>query len=59
MKPWMITMAPDSGRIFRDVYKDVDSFILENDVLKVSVLPERGSKTASIIHKQSGNELLW
>ena len=40
-------------------YKDVGAVILENDLLKVTVLPEWGSKTASIIHKPTGYELLW
>jgi len=40
-------------------YKDVDAVIIENDLLKVTVLPEWGSKTASIVHKSSGYELLW
>lgn len=47
-------MAISSG-----TYKDVDAIILENEVLKVAVLPEWGSKTASIIWKQTGYELLW
>jgi len=61
MKPWMITMVsePDRSGITRGVYKDVDSVILENEFLRVNILPEWGSKTASIIHKQSGSELLW
>jgi len=61
MKPWMITMASEAGvsTVSPGVYKNVDSFILENDFLKVNILPERGSKTASIIHKHSGSELLW
>lgn len=56
----MISMPSESVKssISPGSYKDVDSFILENDFLKVNVLPERGSKTASIIHKQSGSELL-
>ncbi|MFC1538673.1 hypothetical protein ACFL6H_04555 [Candidatus Latescibacterota bacterium] len=40
-------------------YKDVSAVILENDVLKVKILPEYGSKIASLVYKPLNHELLW
>lgn len=40
-------------------YKDVDAAILENDKLKVALLPEIGSKIASIVYKPLNYETLW
>ncbi len=39
-------------------YKGLRAAVLENDILKVVVLPGRGGKTASILHKPKGFELL-
>ncbi len=41
------------------LYKDIQAVILENDVLKVVVLPEYGSKMASLLYKPLNHELLW
>jgi hypothetical protein len=46
-------------RIQRGTYKDVEAVILENDALRVKLLPDWGAKTASLVHKASGCELLW
>ena len=40
-------------------YKDVSTVILENDALTVKILPDWGSKIASIIYKPLNRELLW
>jgi galactose mutarotase-like enzyme len=40
-------------------YKDEDAVVLENDALKVSILPYWGSKLASILYKPLDYELLW
>jgi galactose mutarotase-like enzyme len=40
-------------------YKNEEAIVLENDTLKVSVLPRWGSKLASILYKPLGHELLW
>ena len=40
-------------------YKDVGALILENDVLQVTVTPDHGARTASIIYKPQKRELLW
>jgi galactose mutarotase-like enzyme len=40
-------------------YKDVEALILESDVLRVALLPEFGSKIASIVYKPLSHELLW
>lgn len=45
--------------IRRDRYKDVDAVVLENAILRVSLLPEYGGKIASIYHKPSGYETLY
>lgn len=45
--------------ISKGSYKDVDAVILENDSLRVTVLPEWGSKIQSILYKPSGYEALW
>lgn len=49
-----------SVRVAREsMYKDVFSIVLENDVLRVAVLPEFGSKIASIVYKPLSQEILW
>ncbi len=40
-------------------YKDVSAVICENDKLKVTLLPEVGSKIASAIYKPLNYEALW
>ncbi|HUT65209.1 MAG TPA: hypothetical protein VMZ05_03560 [Spirochaetota bacterium] len=40
-------------------YKEEDAVVLENDALKVSILPRWGSKLASILYKPLDYELLW
>ncbi|MHC4443722.1 MAG: aldose epimerase family protein [Planctomycetota bacterium] len=40
-------------------YKDIEAIFLDNDVLKVVLLPEYGSKIASIVYKPLDYELLW
>ncbi len=40
-------------------YKDEDAVILENDELRVTVVPKRGAKTASIFYKPGSREILW
>src|SRR3990172_4906176 len=40
-------------------YKDVRAVVLEDEALKAVLLPDFGSKIASIIHQPDGCELLW
>ena len=40
-------------------YKDLDSVVLENDILRVEIVPGAGARTASIIYKPAQQELLW
>jgi hypothetical protein len=40
-------------------YKDEEAVIIENDKIKVILLPGWGSKLASIVYKPLGRELLW
>ncbi len=46
-------------RVFEGKYKNIRAFVLENDSLKVTVIPESGSKIASIVYKPLDTELLW
>jgi galactose mutarotase-like enzyme len=46
-------------RITKGHYKDEDAVILENDKLRVSVLPRWGAKLTSIFYKPLDHELLW
>jgi len=46
-------------RITTGLYKDEEAVILENDKLRVSVLPRWGAKLASILYKPLDHELLW
>ncbi len=43
---------------FFSEHKSTVASVLENDILKVIVLPKRGGKTASILYKPKGFELL-
>jgi hypothetical protein len=40
-------------------YKDASAVILENDSLRVTITPDFGARTASIIYKPQNRELLW
>ena len=46
-------------RITSERYKDEEAIVLQNDALKVVVLPRWGAKLASIFYKPLGLELLW
>ena len=43
----------------REEYHSVPALVLENDLLRVVVLPDRGSKMASLFYKPGIVELLW
>jgi len=49
--------------VFDGLYKDVPAVVLENEYLRVKIVPGFGAKTASMFYKQgqasSGHELLW
>jgi hypothetical protein len=47
------------GELALGTYKDVEAVLLENDLLRVVVVPECGSKIASMFFKPLGLELLW
>jgi hypothetical protein len=53
--PWRI----QDGYSRRREVRDLPSFVLENEVLRVTVLPSVGGKVASIYHKPVGRELLY
>ncbi|MBI9107444.1 MAG: hypothetical protein JEZ04_11930 [Spirochaetales bacterium] len=40
-------------------YKDLESIILENDLLRVTLVPSAGARTASMIYLPEREELLW
>ena len=57
-------MATFSQRLMRSrsaeaTYKDVRSLVLESDILRVTILPDHGSKMASLVHKRTGVEHLY
>ena len=45
--------------ISTEMYKDVEAIVLENEVLKIIVLPKHGSKLVSILYKPLKYEALW
>jgi len=45
--------------IKKGFYKDIEGVILENELLRVAVLPSIGSKTASLVYKPLEYETLW
>jgi galactose mutarotase-like enzyme len=47
------------NKIATGSYKDVKSIVLENDYLRVILLPDWGSKIVSIWYKNIDHELLW
>jgi hypothetical protein len=51
-------MTKQPVQLFYAEYKGQQAVVLESDILKVIVLPRRGGKTASILHKPKGFELL-
>ena len=46
-------------KITEATYKDVRSLVLESDILRVTILPDHGSKMASLLHKRTGVEHLY
>lgn len=46
-------------KIKNELYKNLNSFVLESKVLRVVVLPELGFKTASIVYKPKDKEFLF
>lgn len=48
------------GRIMTNhTYKGLNALLLENDVLRLTFLPEYACKLASLIHKKTGREFLF
>ena len=45
--------------IYKDIFKGIESIVLENKLLKVVVLPSIGGKIASIYNKEKDFELLF
>jgi galactose mutarotase-like enzyme len=45
--------------ITEQAYKDVRAVVLENERLRVAVLPGHGAKVASLVYKPLQRELLW
>lgn len=62
----LLTVFPDNrirkrkggDSMEKTVYLGQEAIAMENDVLRVLVMPQRGGKTASIRHKESGFEVL-
>lgn len=46
-------------KIAEAAYKDARSLILESHLLRVTIVPDRGSKMASLVHKRTGFECLY
>ncbi len=46
-------------KIQRGVYKNLESIIVENELLRVEIVPSSGARTASIVYKPLNEELLW
>ena len=40
-------------------YRGMETIILENNCLKVVILPELGAKMLHLVHKPSDTEMLW
>ncbi len=51
-------MSGKDVKVFLGEYRRLSAVILENDVLRTVILPERGGKTVSIVHKPRSFELL-
>lgn len=45
--------------IFKSRYKILESVVLENDFLRVEIVPDAGARTTSLIYKPENIELLW
>ena len=48
-----------NSTISHGAYKDQDAVVLENDTVRAVLLPARGGKTISLVHKGLGVETLW
>jgi len=46
-------------KVAKATHKDVGSLILESDALRVTIIPDHGSKMASLMHKRTGFEYLY
>ncbi|MDC7227756.1 MAG: hypothetical protein PQJ61_13410 [Spirochaetales bacterium] len=40
-------------------YKQLDSVIIENEIIRAEIVPSSGARTASLIYKPENAELLW
>lgn len=47
------------SKIYPSVYRNQESIVLENELLKVTLVPGVGGKIASLIYKPRNSELLW
>jgi len=56
---WIIITGNIMQQSYENKYKDVQSHVLENEILRVEILPKWGAKIASIIFKPIEYELLW
>ena len=45
--------------ISRGKYKDIGAVVVENEALRVVVVPDQGAKTASLVYKPLAFELFW
>ncbi len=46
-------------KVSNSKYKDIESVVLENELLRVEIVPAAGARTASIVYKPKDEELLW
>jgi len=51
--------ATARGSVAWGTYKGVRAVVLENELLRATLLPDWGAKTISLVHKPSGYETLW
>ncbi len=47
------------SHLIETTWKGARAFALENDALRVTVLPEHGARIASLVHRPTGREILW
>lgn len=47
------------SHLIETTWKGARAFALENEALRVAVLPEHGARIASLVHRRTGREILW
>ena len=52
-------VVPETGTIRVDSVDGVDVYVLENDALSASIIPDRGARIASLVDQATGYEWMW